>query len=215
MAIILAQAVLHTTDGLPENYVTNTFHFSGPATVPVAEDLGAAIEDFYDGETGLGNSIGEYLSASIVRTTEVHEVRFYNVTSGVGGTPFHTHTFGIVESPLAVYRLPSEVAVCLSYEATPVAGGIQARRRGRVYIGPLCSDALDGGTSRPSSSLQTDLLAAAQRLHDAALLAEAPWVVYSRVDEEAVQIDRGWVDNACDTQRRRGLDATARLTSSF
>lgn len=215
MPTILAQVVLHTVDGLAENFCTNTFHFFGDNDGATADLLADAIEDFYDGVTGAGNSISEYLSASIVRSSDVHEVKFYTVDGGPLGSPYATKTFELTAAPLAVYRLPAEVACCLSYSATTVGGGIAARRRGRVYIGPLCSDALDGGTSRPSSSLQTDLLAAGKRLFDAAEAAEAPWVIYSRAGNSTSLVYRGWVDDACDTQRRRGLAPTARLADIF
>lgn len=215
MPVIQAQVVLHTTDGLAENFVTNTLHFFGENDGATADLLADAIEDFYDGVTGAGNSISEYLSASIVRTTEVHEVKFYTVDGGPLGSPYATKEFALTAAPLAVYRLPAEVACCLSFAAAQIGGGIAARRRGRLFIGPLCSDALDGGTSRPSSSLQTDLLAAGKRLFDAANAAEAEWIIYSRAGNSTSAVYRGWVDDACDTQRRRGLAPTSRLTDVF
>jgi len=36
------------------------------------------------------------------------------------------------------------------------------------------------------------------------------WVVYSPTNGNTVNVDNGWVDNAFDTQRRRGLAVTAR-----
>jgi hypothetical protein len=39
-------------------------------------------------------------------------------------------------------------------------------------------------------------------------------VLYSRTSGSSVLIDNGWVDNAPDIQRRRGIDPSARTTFS-
>lgn len=43
---------------------------------------------------------------------------------------------------------------------------------------------------------------------DASLIWQ--WRIWSPTNNNSVLIDNGWVDNAWDTQRRRGVEATAR-----
>ena len=211
MAIILAQAIIHTDSGVPEDFVVNTFHFNGAATDPVAEDLSVAITNFYNAHNGLDASVAQFLSTYLVHSSAVHELKFYDVTSGPGGTPFYVDTFGFTDAPLEANGLPDEVAVCLSYKATPLPGAVEARRRGRIYVGPL-NGASSAGSNRPVADLQAALLYGTQQLHDDAAAANAPWVVYSRVNDTTALITDTWVDNSFDTQRRRGVAATSRAT---
>jgi hypothetical protein len=48
----------------------------------------------------------------------------------------------------------------------------------------------------------------------AAAIASASWdwVVYSPTDDAYHEVANGWVDNAWDTQRRRGYKPTSRTT---
>lgn len=135
--------------------------------------------------------------------------------------------------------MPSEVSCCLSFRnnsgATPGGGNFgtpPARRRGRVYFGPCTVD-----TSAPDASLvarPTATLIARLNAAGFVLIGSNPpdpWVIYSRPYAGREQIDRPnrpplpalaartgqayvveqtWVDNAWDTQRRRGEKATAR-----
>jgi hypothetical protein len=57
----------------------------------------------------------------------------------------------------------------------------------------------------------TTLAKALRDLIDASV-TETTWslAVYSVADAVAREVTNGWVDNAWDTQRRRGIDATAR-----
>ena len=123
----------------------------------------------------------------------------------------HSRTGGTVD-------LPSECAVVLTFnsdfgtapEFGPGHTRLRARHRGRIYIGPLTSLAIESGTvSAPHvSPAMIDTLSAAGHalVNDAATL----WAQWSRVDAVFRPIIGGSVDNATDTQRRRGQAATAR-----
>lgn len=106
--------------------------------------------------------------------------------------------------------LPPEVAFCVSFQAQRQSGQSQARRRGRVYLGPLAAAGVhtDG---RPTSSFLSTVGSACQTLADDSE-ATAVWglAVYSRVNQAAIEIDHIWIDNEWDTQRRRGRVATSR-----
>lgn len=137
---------------------------------------------------------------------------------------------------------PAEVACCASFSSVSGAvygGGVltapMSRRRGRVFVGPLAPTGASDPTvrtSRPSTSL-IDLIGAAHWNLMAQNTTAAKWVVYSRpfagrplTPREgraplpelppragtAYVIDTVTVDNAWDTQRRRGERATVRTT---
>jgi hypothetical protein len=114
--------------------------------------------------------------------------------------------------------LPDEVACCLSYRHFPYDAGINPQsQRGRIYFGPLNPDAFEGSGGgdewntppRPATAFKNILAAAASDLEDAND-ADNTWIVYSRVLDQGFAVTDGWIDNAFDTQRRRGVAATAR-----
>lgn len=98
----------------------------------------------------------------------------------------------------------------LSFQADKVSGLPQARRRGRVYFGPLGGAAEASG--RPGTTLLSAVVAFGAALLSESNLADWTWVVYSTVNNGGAPVTNGWVDNSFDTQRRRGLEWTARTT---
>lgn len=89
------------------------------------------------------------------------------------------------------------------------------RRRGRIYLGPLntscCGIGVGGaGRQRPSATFMADVAGAAVALNADLATLGAPWSVFSRRDWSSVGVVGGFVDDAFDTQRRRGAKATAR-----
>jgi hypothetical protein len=213
VAVILAQVVFEADTLLPEDRFVNTFHFNGVASDAVATDIASWLIDFYNTNGTSGKSIADFMSPFIDSGVGVSRIKFYDVTSGPAGTPYHeiAWTLGPPDSAVA---LPNEVAMVLSFKSAPLAGAQEARRRGRVYLGPLNGSANSSvsAQSRPDDGLRTAALEAAQRLHDGAEISAAPWVIFSRVNDSTSLVDIAWVDNAFDTQRRRGLAASSRTT---
>jgi hypothetical protein len=108
--------------------------------------------------------------------------------------------------------MPPEVAICLSYQAAKISGVPQARRRGRVFIGPLNTSAM-GTDGRPATAFINALVGAADALKDPAGAPDWDWSTWSSFDPTvSTVIDNGWVDNEFDTQRRRGRKYTTRTT---
>lgn len=139
--------------------------------------------------------------------------------------------------------LPSEVAIACSFAASmgtriekgPVDASIpsteaaidqgapavhsgldhmRARRRGRVYIGPLNEAAMTLNVTtenRPVAALLTVLSEASKQLRDDAV---TDWGVWSRRDGAVVSVVSGFIDNAFDTIRKRGQGPTARTVWS-
>jgi hypothetical protein len=104
---------------------------------------------------------------------------------------------------------PPELAVVISFQATTQPGIPQARRRNRIYMGPLGFIATGGLIPNTQRDAFKD--AAQQFLIDANGWANWGWVVYSPTAQTIAQVNNGWVDNAYDIQRRRGLLSTERV----
>jgi hypothetical protein len=111
----------------------------------------------------------------------------------------------------SVAQLPYEVAACVSYHN----GGPGPRNRGRIYIGPLVTTAITSGGNNGAPMMATEVLnifsAAAEALATDPGL-ECTWVHWSRANAELYPVVGGWVDNAPDTQRRRGIAPSTRTT---
>lgn len=202
---VRAQVILHTSDNLAANYATNSWCFetvSAPGTGDWA-DYTTAFKDFYDDLAGI-------LGVPIAQNG--HEVKYYDLgNSTPPNYPIEIDTFNLTSAPSGA-SLPTEVAICLSFQGTKQSGFPQNRRRGRVYIGPLAQSI--NSTGRPSSGAQSQMASAAETLCANLKAAGVPGElsVWSHVDGAAVPVDNGWVDDAFDTQRRRGLQSTSRTT---
>jgi len=140
-------------------------------------------------------------------------VRYYDQADPTPQVPLRISEIGDVTTTSGE-GLPDEVALCLSFHANLVSGQPPARRRGRIYIGPLGANARTSGApnNRPDSAFIGRLAAAATDLVDGANAASVPWVVHSEAAGDDFFVIAGWVDNAFDTQRRRGVAATSRTT---
>jgi hypothetical protein len=221
MALIRAQVNLRHINGLPEDVAINTFHFSTAdilsTTLTAIVD---AIEDFYITAGGAAPALYTFFSAN--QDDQGNEIKLYNLDDPEPRVPIFTVALTLPAQPSGD-PLPGEVAMCCSFQATPESGEIQARRRGRVFVGRLDKDCSSAG--RPTSSLVDSLVQ-----QGAALLAASDasavwsWIVFSRAHTSSPSdprpsyaqsfavVEEGWVDNAFDTQRRRGLAPTERET---
>lgn len=87
------------------------------------------------------------------------------------------------------------------------------RGRGRVYLGPFGTLANDSSSGRPSSTMRTAIRNAAQVLLDASSTSPGiDWVVMTQAAGPATStpVHDGWIDDAWDTQRRRGIAPSLR-----
>jgi hypothetical protein len=131
------------------------------------------------------------------------EVRVYALT---GGQPLYSKAY-----PAYVFTAttgPGEVAICLSYASAPNWESTTARRRGRLFLGPMAS--LYVGGPRPIQSFINQTLELGQALGVVGAGVGASWMQFSQVDQVATAIATISVDDAWDTQRRRGLSPTNR-----
>lgn len=207
-----ADVRLDDNSNKPEFQVSNTFYFDDPANII---DVTLEIETFYSTIVpATGFRLSRYLASTIARGTH-GTAYWYDIDAPLP----HSWDFRVpfeITGAAADHDLPGEVAVCLSYHADLVgvpeeAGSARpaARRRGRLYIGPLTEAAADhtsGAPSMPDSTFLLTLKGAAERLH--ANVSE--WSQYSKVNDVMLPITGGFIDNEWDTRRSRGRRSTAR-----
>lgn len=190
---------------IPADKVVNTFHFEGAESATNTANMRDLLVDFYS-DTYLGGTIRGLMPDSAV--TGDWTLNIYCLADPEPRQPRASY-----EGTMAVSTsdgLPSEVALCLSYHGAPVSGESQARRRGRIYLGPF-TEAMNSAEGRPGSGQMDTILGAAAELLAASQASTTwEWVVYSRVADATTPVVGGWVDDAWDTQRRRGVARTER-----
>jgi hypothetical protein len=216
--IARVMVVAQNANGMPADRYISTFHTRATG---ITDDVGRALiaqafVDFYNYEDpgGVWSPVSTYLGPQVSRAASVSKVIVYDLGEAQPRTP-HTFTFTMKGAPgVGDYQkaLPGEVACCLSLKSDHNG----PRGMGRAFIGPLnqaaVSNVFDSGEARPSQPLMTALAMSAGRLK-AALIpgSNTEWVILSRVDDAVYPVVKGWVDNAFDTMRSRGLKASSRL----
>lgn len=218
MTLYQAQVHLAAVSSIPADVAVNSYHFrvdSGP--VLTDEDIITGQRDGIPDENGiqgdlsdLYDTIADYLSIKIDPAASY--IKWYNLDLPKPRTPFLTlsmDSFTTVGSD----TLPSEVAIVSSFQAAPVNGLPQSRRRNRVYLGPLSSLGLAAADGVINSSCREAIAGAFENLaSNSASEAQWIWVVYSPTDDDNHAIADGWIDNAFDSQRRRGIESYSRET---
>lgn len=230
MGVFRVQRVTLPKSGLARDQVVNTFHFQTPLqdTANPTDDQRSfvrdALNDLYGLAVGSGSALRTFLAESTMASQRA-EYKFYNLDHAtprqpIGGPqPAQNITPVIATAPL-----PSEVALCLSFRGNAVSGTNMARRRGRIFIGPLNTAAVESdpitGQARPVLALQNAAVQGANRLADAMALVGMIWSIYSPALRAAgsgsalsgtTDIKHAWCDNAFDTQRRRGQNPSGRV----
>jgi hypothetical protein len=210
MGIDHVTVTLAHKNGLARDSVVNSFTFRTPGDFIDPLDAGkieAALNGFYN---------------------DVHApiVRHFDVTNDLAGTPAGSPVFmGLLTNldvNVSANGLPNEMALCLTAAAdfgadVEFAPGSRprARDRGRVYLGPFNTDAMEssgpGSATVPSPGIIDVIVGAGQFLMDD---PDTEWVVWSRRAAGVKTVTSAWVDNAWDVQRRRGERPTAKTFTS-
>lgn len=204
--------------GLPSDVAVNTFHFDwiNPGD-PTATDFGGlcdTVSSFY--ETVFPSGDVFMLNGSLLPNVTIQKV--YDLREAKPRSPIYQRVDNMNVATDPAYTTPLEVALCLSYQAQKVSGQPQARRRGRIYLGPLgdLGGMATPGTPTtfpgPNNAWITKIKTAASALKAVVATTHFQWVVWSPTNGISAPILNGWVDNAWDTQRRRGNPPTARQT---
>jgi len=200
----LIQVTIKTSDNVPANFCTNQLCMFGEVEVGADSDaVTAAIKDFYD------DINANYFPTGVAQNG--HIVKYYDAEGTAPNYPYLESTFNLASSPTGT-PLPSEVALCLSFQGVRIAGIPQARRRGRIYLGPLDITVMNSG--RPTSTAITNALDAAEAFYDAVdvISSAQTWAVWSPTNGSATPVTNAWMDNAFDTQRSRGVEVTTKTT---
>lgn len=207
MTAVNVRTIFPATSGIPEDTVTNSWHFDvrvdilSPDFIPKMVEINVALRDYYTSFSPFGSSLLSpdkcRIEGYVLSDPEPRQPRY--------DAPFGNFTWG-------VNAAPTEVSLCMSYQAARQSGVPQARRRGRVYMPPMALNAL-GADGRPDVNVIDIINTAADTLLDASeAAADWDWIQYSPTDLQMSDIDNGWVDDEFDTQRRRGRKATTRVT---
>lgn len=216
--------------------VVNVMHFKeiGGGSTATPADLTLKIAQFYNLALTSPTEvpIAGYLSGELSRATDSVHIQYYLVPDvrGPVGAPYAEGFFTLGALAGSAKSLPAEVAACLTFDSRldtdasvpeTVPGGPtgpegdahpRARRRGRIYLGPLndtASSATGGGTAavRVSAAFRSSAVRAfSENLADGLLPFNLVPAVFSPTDWIARRIVRVWMDDAFDTQRRRGVD---------
>jgi hypothetical protein len=197
-------------NGLAEDKVVNGWHFEDNGGVAGDFDnVRDMLKDFYTKPVNAGAWITNSYPGHLANDCTVTA---YDLSQDKPRAPVYESTFP--SGVGAGSTLPTEVALCFSFEAEKASGELQSRRRNRVYLGPFTNSVLNSGAV--SSSFITTLINAGKDLKAASNASITwDWQIYSPTDDRSHDIHKIWVDNAWDTQRRRGLKATTRTAWTF
>lgn len=214
MASISLQIRIPTDSGLPEDTVVHSWAAAGTQdAADMAVTFAARLQTFYTATTSPTTArIGTYLSGWLDLNAAV--VRAYDLADPEPRVPVLDSPLNIGPSSASATPMPNEVAYCMSFYAGISSGTAAARRRGRVFLGPLnntAQTATAGSNSKVNLTFISDVNNRAKALCDAST-DSCFWGVWSRTDGVVRRVTGGWGDNAWDTQRRRGEKATSRLT---
>lgn len=157
MSRLLAQVAIPYTSGVPEDVSVNTWAFdtgAGGVSVPSISAIISGLVGFYD-------EVDEIYSEIIGSD---YQIKLYDIDEPEPRTPL-----SVVETAwpdAGSNPLPEEVACCLSFRGLYASGSPPARRRGRVYIGPLGTTAAGelSGRSAPAAIVETVLAAGVANL---------------------------------------------------
>lgn len=187
---------------MPDDVSINTFHVFTP-TSPVG------FNDIKDPWVAFMNAISSIFPEQVAATG--HLFRIYDLADPEPRAPVHDSTWDFSSTPTGE-SLPSEIALCISFKADPESGVEPARRRGRLYFGPL--DVNGNSDNRPTGFGLQGLVDAFVDFQEDLDLNSVQFGVWSRVDSTFYRTPNVWTDNAWDVQRRRGTAATERFTGT-
>lgn len=213
-----AVVVLPYTTNLPRDQSQQTYCFNlDDAEESTLDQVGFALAGFYnDVQSGTGQSVSNFMANIISRAN--CRIEWYDVSTLPSGPPVYTYPFVLAGGTPSLSNLPLEVALVHSFQGAKITGGVQARRRGRNYLGPFSAGALNTApnATAPIPVLVNTVVAAGAALKaDIDAIDLGQWCIWSRTTDLFVPVANGWVNNEWDTQRRRELKPTARTTWGF
>lgn len=224
IGLYVAVVTLRRTSGITDDDINNVFTFVDSAATSdsdVANTLTTRLTNFYNVINSAAGKVTDYLSEALSRAAG-NRIDYYFTDDFSGatplGSPVETRSW-VLASGSASTPIPSEVCAVVSFHGNltdiPERDGSTrpaSRRRGRVFIGPLEQTALVENAVTHEAELNPTcinvLKGAATDLMN--LNDHLAWCVWSKADAAQHPVVGGYVDNAFDTQRRRGNKATTR-----
>ncbi len=216
----------------PVDYIRPTFDFcfyhAGGGAVDPAAAAAKCVGFISQHQSGQAFAVVQYFSKAITRLQNAHQVHVYDITGKLDGKtptgpPIYSTVFGatMANSTGSPDPMPDECAVVMSLNMGPIPGVPEfakdplsgketrpaARLRGRIFLGPLCMNAISPGTPDPvvNAAFQTDIIAGAQgALGVGTWLDSIVWAVWSRSNASLTDVTRVCVDNLFDIRNRRG-----------
>jgi len=222
------QVTIPMTSGLPADSAVNVWSFQNaePAASAAADAavLLTWLDGFYTAQAGLFSS-----KCNLAGTT----LKVFDMADSKPRVPVLETTMPISGGITGGMDFPPEVAICLSFKAAPLSGHNARRERGRIYLGPLQQLSTIEQDVVAAAVITGIMSAVAANI----VQDESPikWAVYSpyehhnvpvgtKLDPDVHEEDAShllpaftnvasyWIDNAWDTQRRRGVRALNRIT---
>jgi hypothetical protein len=193
------QISLNPKNGLSADRYTNSWSCEATGV--------SGANDFATDVIALYRQLTTYLPDLVA--LDKHLVKVYDRSDPIPRSPVIEDNFTLLTTPAGA-PLPPEVCVCISFQGDPESGVSQARKRGRIYFGPLDQTQIEAD-GRPLTNMVNAMRTAALDLLDKSAAANNyTWTVYSASTGDSFPVTNGWVDNEYDIQRRRGRIATAR-----
>jgi hypothetical protein len=202
MATTVLAQVRFTT---PSGEMVNTFNFRSAAGyasyVLHAAAVHEALRSFYADDHIGTSSLAAAMASWVERD---FEIRTYDWTDPTPRVPIVTAQSMPTGSSSGSGNIPADVAMCVTYQAVPP---ITRRRRGRIYLGGLGSNAMQEGGPGVMPTFSLGGTAFMARALNACIFLKGNavgWSIYSRAANDFYDIDGGYIDTEPDTQRRRG-----------
>lgn len=198
---------------LAKDRASNTLYIDTNETgVTLLEPLATLFHTLFEDTAGGLTSWAQYMSNAWCAANST--LTMYQLLDPKPRAPIYNASRATPIGPTASPCLPDEVAACLSYSAGSVSGIKNARRRGRIYLGPLNTDAMLSTTSqspRPTAAFQNSVMGAFSEFSTGVKSLGMSWVQYSPTGGLVTDVTQFWIDDAFDTQRRRGVDPIGKL----
>nr|CRY97675.1 hypothetical protein [uncultured prokaryote] len=220
MTLYRAQVHLVADSGISADIAMNTFHFDiDSATIlPLSisdEDVITGQRDLGLDENGINGDLSDLYStcseyfASQINPGASH-IKWFDLSQPSPRYP-------VLDLPMDSFTatgttsIPSEVAVTCSFSGAEEAGVNMARRRNRTFLGPLSVSCIEQSNGRIKSTARSTIAGAFENFaFNSFDQSFWEWVGVSPTDQVAWRIIQGWVDDAPDTQRRRGVSPLSR-----
>lgn len=194
--------------GGDDQTATNTLYFRG--NDPLTAE-GTDISEILDRVQAYINAVRGQMPSTVFGASMTPVIVIYRMSDVPPRLPIFEGTDGSY-TPSATQAYPSDIAICLSFRADYTSGTPRARKRGRIFIGPVIANA---GTTVANQGVRITAAAITAVLAGATALATqvgSPlwWVQWSETDGTWNLITEAWVDNQFDTRRSRDRSTVTR-----